>query len=165
MSETFRQYIKHIQESLDSMLPFQCIENNSQNCTFKFTFDGVDFIVKFTFTPAEDKVIAVVAFFSLDEHGQENTDLTFKHKSSLLLFSTVVNIIKQTINKWDVLCFVNEPDRYGLYSLLVKRFTKEFKVSSTNTQLGTVWFISKFTLPSEMKDLIGYAAQQILDSK
>lgn len=164
MSELDLHLMKLV-ESFTTVLPYEVVNNSSDLKRYQFQFEDVTFIMEFKYKHENTGTTAIVAFYAINEYGQMNPDQTFKHKSGLQLFSTITKIITDSANSWDILCFVNEPNRFGLYSLIVKRFAKQYEVFCQRTEIGDVWFISKEKLPEEVRPIIAKYASRILRDK
>lgn len=141
-------------ESLNTVLPYQCIMNTDKQKQYMFQFDNIDFVVCFIYNDVNDLVLCAIDFFSITKDGHLNVDLTSNHKNSLRMFSTVCHIIQQTINSWDVLTFINDPSRSDLYGMLIKKLGKHFKVIHQTSDSIDTWFVSKNDIASDkMPDL------------
>lgn len=149
-----------------TVLPYEIIKDTNNEIVYQFQYNQIFFHLNFRFQQVEqDKTVCIVSFYELDSHGDPNVDQTNKHKTSVLLFSTIVNIIKQTQEKWDALIFVSEGDsRVGLYSGLLKRFST-FENYVFKSNVGTLFVVSKQQLPQEIKQQLIQTSQEYFASK
>lgn len=149
---------------MNTVLPFQHIHSDVEKDMYAFEYNNITFVVDFDIQPSFSPLrVKTVTFYEASVDGVQ-FDKTHKHthKNTGPLFRTVCEIVKFEMPHWDVLSFVGEQSRVGLYSALGKKFKGELNVYTFMTQVGALWVVSKAEINKEQAaEISKYAAEAI----
>jgi hypothetical protein len=164
--------MRELIESLTTPLPYRKIRDTSSEIRYGFIYNDFTFFVEFYIkqypTANTTQTMATVVFFEIDEDGNMVMGQTNKFKFPMQLFSTVLAIVQENINKWDYIAFtaMESGGLVGLYNTIVKKYaTEPYHANRTDTDVGTLYIIGKQKLSKDIKQLLAVKAEQIIRDK
>lgn len=156
--------LSSILEVMNTVLPFRKLHSDAEKDMYVFEFNDTTYVVDFeVMQPFAPLAVKSVTFYEAIQ-GEYNFNISNKHtgKNTGPLFRTVSEIITSTASDWDVISFVGEQSRVGLYSALGKKFSGTLHTKAFITPAGALWVISKDPLePSQTVEIAKYATDYI----
>lgn len=156
--------IASILEVANTLLPFRLLHSDAEKDMYVFEFNDITYVVDFeVLQPFAPLVVKSVTFYEAVP-GEYTFDISNKHTGKNIgpLFRTVSEIITSTADNWDVIAFVGEQSRVGLYSSLGKKFSGTFLTKTFLTSSGALWVVSKEPIaPAQVAEISKYATDTI----